>query len=241
MRYVGSKNKLSKWIVPIIQKEIDTLGDKCNGYFEPFVGGANVIDKIKAKRRIGYDSNKYLIALFDKLQKDVENIPDFISETEYKKVKNNIRDYDDWYIGLVGFCASFGAKFFGGYARNSNKENDFTWSEGAIRNIKKQRENILGVEFADVDFREICPSDLKDFVIYCDIPYRNTTKYEKEDFPYNAFYKWAKEASINNVVLISEYEMPEGFVEISSIKHSTPLDCDRRNAKERIEKIFRVA
>ena len=63
MKYVGSKNRIAKYIVPIIQSKIDELGDKCNGYFEPFVSGANVIDKIRCSHKHGYDSNQYLIVL----------------------------------------------------------------------------------------------------------------------------------------------------------------------------------
>ena len=43
MRYEGSKNRISKELVPVIQSFIS---DNCKGYIEPFVGGANVIDKI---------------------------------------------------------------------------------------------------------------------------------------------------------------------------------------------------
>lgn len=39
MKYVGSKARLSKYIAPIIQSYIDNMGDRCNGYLEPFVGG----------------------------------------------------------------------------------------------------------------------------------------------------------------------------------------------------------
>ena len=46
MKYVGSKARLSKQLAPIIQSYIDGMVDKCNGYWEPFVGGANMIDKI---------------------------------------------------------------------------------------------------------------------------------------------------------------------------------------------------
>ena len=49
IRYVGSKNKLSKDLAPIIQSYIT---DETEGYLEPFVGGANMIDKIKCKKRI---------------------------------------------------------------------------------------------------------------------------------------------------------------------------------------------
>ena len=49
MRYVGSKNRISKYLVPIIQNYIN---DNCKGYIEPFVGGANIIDKIKQNQTI---------------------------------------------------------------------------------------------------------------------------------------------------------------------------------------------
>ena len=62
MRYVGSKNRLSKELAPIIQSYIN---DNCKGYIEPFVGGANMIDKIKCDNKIGYDINNYLIALLN--------------------------------------------------------------------------------------------------------------------------------------------------------------------------------
>ena len=44
MKYMGSKSRIAKYIVPIIQKYIDE--NRITTYFEPFVGGANVIDKI---------------------------------------------------------------------------------------------------------------------------------------------------------------------------------------------------
>lgn len=63
---MGSKAKITKYIVPIIQRKIDESGARY--YVEPFAGGCNVIDKIKAEYHIASDSNKYLIALFQHLQ-----------------------------------------------------------------------------------------------------------------------------------------------------------------------------
>lgn len=48
MIYMGSKNRLSKHLIPIIQSYIT---ENTVGYLEPFVGGANVIDKIKCDRK----------------------------------------------------------------------------------------------------------------------------------------------------------------------------------------------
>ena len=59
IKYMGSKSRIAKHIVPIIQKYIDEYNPAF--YLEPFVGGANVIDKIKHPNKFGSDKNKYPI------------------------------------------------------------------------------------------------------------------------------------------------------------------------------------
>ena len=46
MKYVGSKNRLSKDILPLILKN----RKPGQWYVEPFVGGANLIDKVDGNR-----------------------------------------------------------------------------------------------------------------------------------------------------------------------------------------------
>ena len=166
IRYVGSKNKISKEIVPIVQKYINE--NNIHIYFEPFVGGANMIDKIKCDIRIGNDINQYLIALLKHTQKCAYDIPNRIMESEYINVKNNKDKFPDWYVGLVGFCSSFGAKFFGGYARDSRSDNSGKWSVGAIQNLKKQEPNIKSVKFTSTDYLTLDETKMKNWVIYCD-------------------------------------------------------------------------
>lgn len=67
MTYVGSKRRLAKYIAPIIQKCIDEHDIK--NYYEPFVGGANMIEHIVCQNRYGNDIHKELIAMFKELQK----------------------------------------------------------------------------------------------------------------------------------------------------------------------------
>lgn len=48
MKYMGSKSKVARHIVPIIQKYIDD--NQPWAYIEPFCGGCNIIDKIHARK-----------------------------------------------------------------------------------------------------------------------------------------------------------------------------------------------
>jgi len=238
MVYMGNKNRLSKDIVPIIQKYIDD--NNCKNYFEPFVGGANIIDKIKCKNKYGSDINKYLIALLKQVQNDVSVLPNTITEEEYKKVKNNIDKYEDWYVGAVGFCSSYGGKFFNGYAR-SKKNDGLTprdMSNERIKNLIRQSSNFKNIEFYNKSFLDVI--DIENYVIYCDPPYKGTTKYNIEDFPYDKFYNWCREKSKNNIVIVSEYNMPEDFKCIWSKEIIANFDSNRNenSDKKRIEKLF---
>lgn len=77
MKYMGSKARIAKYIVPIIQSYIDISYQKY--YLEPFCGGCNVISHIHANKRYAFDKQKYLIALFNNLDK-IEQLPDFVTK-----------------------------------------------------------------------------------------------------------------------------------------------------------------
>lgn len=236
MKYVGSKNRISKQLTPIIQSYIDDSGIKT--YWEPFVGGANMIDKIKCERRIGSDVHPYLIALLKQASIDTSCFPKTISEDEYKAVRNNPSNYPDWYVGLVGFC-SFGAKWWGGYPRGF-KNNGVTPRDipnEIIRNLIKQAPKLKGVEFFCRDYR--CVTNVKNVVVYCDPPYKDTTKYSTGNFNYENFYEWVRMMSKDNIVLISEYNMPDDFECIWQKEIRTSLCIDRaKTDSKRTEKLF---
>lgn len=74
MKYMGSKSRIAKHLCPIIQGFIDNT--QAEWYIEPFVGGANVIDKIQCKHKLGSDKNKYLIALLDRAKSGLPLLPE---------------------------------------------------------------------------------------------------------------------------------------------------------------------
>ena len=234
MKYMGSKARIAKYIVPIIQKYIDDNNIEC--YYEPFVGGCNVIDKIKCKKRIGSDIHEKLIKFLQALSNGYQP-PYDISEEEYKRIHKNQSLYSDELVGYVGFQLSYGAKWFGGYRRD--KVGKRNYAHEAYDNVMKQASKLKDIEFKCCDFRAV--SNIKNCVIYCDIPYCGTTKYATESFPYEEFYEWCRVLGQDNIILVSEYNMPEDFVCIWEMEHQCLIDSNKKSNNDknkRIEKLF---
>lgn len=237
MKYVGSKNKISKYIAPILQKCIDD--NNVQVYYEPFVGGANMIDKIRCKNRIGNDAHKELISMWNALRGGYQP-PEHITENEYLKVRNNKTEFPDYYVGYVGFHSTFAAKYFGGYARGFKADGVTPRDESneAYRNTMKQVPNILDVNFVNWNYLDI---EITNSVIYCDPPYQNTTKYETKTFDYDMFWDWCRKMSKTNHVFISEYNAPDDFTCIWCKETLVNFDNNRgkdEESKKRIEKLF---
>lgn len=212
---MGSKSRIAKYIVPIIQKYIDNNNVKI--YIEPFVGGANVIDKISCKKKIGGDKQQYLIALYQNLNR-ISELPKFVTKEHYSDVRlsfnNNTDKYEDWYKGGVGFLASYNGRFFdGGYAGIVHTKSgiDRNYYDEAKRNLEAQIIDLQNVEWRCGDYKNIC-GDIKSSVIYCDPPYQGTKQYGiSKNFDYDIFWSWCREMSKNNIVIISEHSAPDDF------------------------------
>lgn len=197
-----------------------------------------MIDKIFCNNKIGTDIHKYLISVLQKLESGW--IPPLdITEELYKDIQNNKENYPDYLVGYVGFQLSYGGKWFGGYRRDKIGKRNYSLE--AYNNTIKQIPNLKGIKFKCIDFRYLPLDKIKGYVIYCDIPYRGTTKYKTETFPYEEFYGWVKAASKNNTVLVSEYSMPDEFTCIWQKETKTLLDSNKGKADDkniRIEKLF---
>lgn len=225
MQYMGSKNRIAKHILPVM------LEHRKEGQYwvEPFVGGANMIDKVKGNR-IGADSHKYLIALLKALQSGY--IPPVeITKEFYYEVKANPENYKPELVGFVGFLCSFGGKWWGAYAKNSNGDN---YAERGSRVLIKQALQFEGINFVNCSFNQLVipPNSL----IYCDPPYAGTAKY-KGGFNHHEFWEWCRDkVKEGHTVFISEYNAPKDFECIEELEHKTILD--KNSQKKRVEKLF---
>ena len=229
MKYMGSKNRIAKHLLPIML-------ENRNGrtWVEPFVGGANMIDKVDGER-IGADSNKYLIAMWEDLQNGWD-LPTEISRETRDDCRVNKENYKDSEVGWIGIGCCYRGIFFAGYAgeiitKTGVKRN---YIEEAKRNVKKQLPKIKGVKFICSKYQDLdIPANS---LIYCDPPYEGTEGYKanKDSFNHLEFWEWCREKTREgHKVFISEYNAPSDFTCVYSHELNNGL-----NGKKAIEKLF---
>ena len=221
MTYQGSKSRIAKYIVPIIQKAIND--NNINTYIEPCCGGLNIIDKIKCEKKFAYDLNKYLIYLFTYIKEGGE-LPEDISDDYYNALReawyndNKNKKFQDWEIGLL-WLSSFssrgpsGGRSIHGYEhRKDGTVIERFYYQERKRNILKQFNQPLcqDIIFGISDFKDL--KNLNGCCIYMDWPYKGTKQYENSQyFNYEEAWDIMRQWSEKNIVLISELSAPEDF------------------------------
>lgn len=235
---MGSKARIAKHILPVMLKAAEERG--ITTWVEPFVGGANMIDKVPAHfTRIGVDNNYYLIAMWKSLQGGWVP-PSLVTEDEYQQIKSNPGDYTDALVGFVGFNLSFGAKWFAGYRRDKagqkgDMDNMINQSRRAFQSIVNQTPDIQTVQFHCGSYYTFpIPNGS---LIYCDPPYAGTTKY-KDGFDHSLLWDWVRDASKHNTVFVSEYNAPPDFECIWSGDLNGSLSLQDTGGSKSKEKLF---
>jgi DNA adenine methylase len=234
MKYMGSKNRIAKYLLPIILK--DRKPDQW--YVEPFVGGANMIDKVDGNR-IGSDFNcsvvDALIFIRD-CTTPLSNIE--YTEYDYNNAANLARKGKtlsgvDSYA-LIAF--SFGAKWIGGWSRGKNskgEQRDYVSEQ--YRASEKQKPLLQGIKLKSCSYSSIeIPNES---IIYCDPPYAGTTKY-RDELDYGLFWQWCRDMSKKgHEVFISEYNAPNDFECLWQKEIQSGLNTD--TTKKAVEKLFK--
>ena len=213
MKYMGNKRKIADELLNVMNVT------KNDVFVDLFCGSLSVSQRANAKTIIANDKNKYLIAMWNDLLEGRE-FPKIISRDLYQNVRDYYREleryrkvsgeFDNGFIGWVGFMASFNGKFFdGGYSGYNVKGRDYISENIAntISQLNELKEKEGGVVLSSMDYSEV---DIpENAIVYCDIPYKKTTTYSTSKFfDYFRFYNWAKRQK-HCRLFISEYSMPE--------------------------------
>ena len=239
MVYQGSKNRLAKYIVPIIQKYIDNNNIKT--YIEPMCGSCSIIEKIQCENKIASDINDELIALLQYVKSDpsLSIAPKDCTFEHYAEVRENrklgTRKYSKEYTALIGYCGSFGGRYYdGGWGRDKTGKRNI-YKE---RVVKQDSTLLQDVELNCCDYTDF--ANYKECLFYFDPPYFGTKQYSKQSIDYDEFYDFLRKLSKNNIILVSEYNMPDDFKCIWQKERKVMQKSDRIIADKAVEKLFEV-
>lgn len=235
MKYMGSKNRIAKHLLPIMLSECEKHG--ITTWVEPFVGGANMIDKVPDSfERIGYDLNDHTIRALIDIRDNANSLPNSIDESEYKSFYGKPAET---FSSLARFGASFGGKFENGYARGKASDGSPRnyWAE-TKRNAIKQQPKIQNVKFICDSYENL---DFENCLIYCDPPYQGTTGYKTGSFDHDKFFDWCREQAKKNIVFVSEYNAPDDFECVWQGEIKTNFASTRKSATHNaVEKLFKL-
>lgn len=208
MKYMGSKRTMAKYLLPFILEN----RNRFDLYLEPFVGGANMIEKVTGfKARIGCDVNHYVIEYFKAVQGGWLP-PDKITKEQWE----HIRDHKDLYhpavVAFAGIYLSFAGSWFSTYSKGIHRGKERNYAAEGVRSTKRQLPLIKDVLFFHMSFDQIPLDKIPKAIIYCDPPYRGTIQPYVSKFDHDLFYKWCIYTRLlGHQIYISEYSMPEPF------------------------------
>lgn len=235
---MGGKAMIARHIVAAILADTPERG----AWFEPFVGGGNVLERAAPHfdRSIAMDAHEDLMLLWQAVKAGWEP-PPFVSREHYQVLRHA---EPSALRGFAGFGASFGGKWFGGYAvsrvdkKHPVAEECRTAHKIVIRQGRIFRQH--DVSFAHGHFGARTPEPGS--VVYCDPPYQGTTGYSTAEFDHGAYYKtlsvWADSGCH---VYASEYAIPDEVPHerIWSRERKSPLQGSD-NRKSVTENLYRI-
>jgi len=232
MKYMGSKARIAKYILPIILKD----REPDQWYVEPFFGGGNSMQHVTGKR-LGGEANFFIASMWNKLIAGWE--PETITKERYQYIKNTDNQIAEHIIGWVATACSYSGKWFGGFAGKVDTKGGLRdYQAEAFANVKKQLPKLEGVNVVGCSYEELIIPD--NSVIYSDPPYAGATQY-KDVFTSDEHWQWCREkVKQGHKVFISEYNAPDDFVCVweQEVKSSLSANGKSGSSKKSIERLF---
>jgi len=198
MQYQGGKSRIANVLAAKI-KELCPVAE----IWEPFCGGGAMT---LALAKVGYsvhasDTHEDLILMWQALMREETEPFSDVTEAEYQALKTAASSARR---GFVGFGASFGGSWFGGYGRKDKAHvRDFVWQSSQIWLAQS---NLIKypINYKCNDYTAIPDS----VAVYADPPYRGTKPYKSaQPFNHDAFWDWVRNRK--GPTFVSELQGPE--------------------------------
>ena len=174
-----------------------------------------------------------------KYVRDGGELPSEVSKELYDEVRRNKNNdkYDKWFIGAIGYLASYNGRYFdGGYAKTIITKTGAirNYYDEAKRNLENQSKYLQGIDFIYGEYTQF--SNISNSLIYCDPPYKDTKQYNtSKNFNHDMFWEWCRTMNENNIVIISEEKAPKDFICIWEQNVKRTIDNNKRiNKTERM-------
>ena len=236
MKYKGSKLRHRKQILEAITTKLTHLDLSTYNYWEPFVGGGNMIGYVNSQRLFkqcyGTDIDPDVIAYLAAAEAGWVP-PEEISREMYETARANPEALYRPLAGYLAFSVSFGGMKWGSYAINKRGD-DYVGQ--AWRRHQRDAQEWAGVKFENASFLDVAPE--ANTVIYCDPPYDGTSSYGAY-WDQGAYVEWVK--GLSQPVFMSAYvnPLPGLATEIWSKPVRVSLSAND-NTKKTVERLFYV-
>jgi DNA adenine methylase len=201
-------------------------------YVEPFLGGGSVAALMAPEFTEVHlsDANESLIMLWNEVINGWVP-PGYMSRTQWDELK--AAEEPSAMKALAGFGASYGAKWFAGYAKHIDGRNPAAEASRSLR-LKARRfrhADIRHQDYLDAG-KVIGPGAL----VYCDPPYENTTGYGAVGrFDSAQFWDTAREWSeLGARVFVSEYSAPMDWVPVWKLRVQVSMDDNHNTGLEQL-------
>lgn len=241
--YMGNKSRLLDKIHNLLHQldipDSDTFVDL-------FCGGGSVGYSMVSEYHniIMNDLDSGLINLHKTMRDHPERILLFAkiepSKEEFNFAKLGMSDYDTYIRQIYSFSTNGKAYLWGEERLNTPKEELYR-QRSEPRERHRHLEDVMlmygryepNITFTNLSYEQVeIPSNA---IVYCDPPYKGTAEYNVGEFDSDAFYDWCR--SCPNIVLISEYDMPDDFILLEEWDLASQ-GGGNKNTKIAREKIF---
>ncbi len=206
MRYQGGKARQAKAIAKVLTAQGRPM------LIEPFVGSAWVTARVAAmfEKVVASDLHEDIILLHQAIQEGWRP-PVAISEDEYAAIRQGPPSA---LRGFAGHGASFGGRWFEGYARSARPE-DYVGESG--RSLVRRHGSLGAVRFEHCDYGDHVPGT--DSVVYCDPPYVGLKPLgQTPPFDHSRFWStmddWSDRGAL---VFVSEVTAPDTWAPVLAL------------------------